>query len=68
MGHCVPASDAEEQRASYTALLQNLGQATFEEIEAAVEAREKTAPEKEMTPEVIERLQERLSQARSRQN
>ena len=29
--HPVPASEVAEQRASYTALLQNLGEATFEE-------------------------------------
>ena len=56
----MPASEAAEQKASYTALLQNLGQATFEEIEAVMEARERAVPETEITPEVIERLQERL--------
>lgn len=66
--HPVPTAEVAEQRASYTALLQNLGQATFEEIKAVMEAREKATPEQEITPEVIERLQERLSQARARQN
>jgi hypothetical protein len=37
MGQLVPASDVEEQRASFTALLQTLGRATAEEIEAAME-------------------------------
>ena len=61
--HPVPASEVTEQRAAYTALLQSLGQATFEEIESALEMREEASSEQELTPQVIERLQERLSQA-----
>ena len=61
--HPVPASEVAEQRASYTALLQSLGQATFEEIEAAMDERESSPPERELAPEVIQRLRERISQA-----
>jgi metal-responsive CopG/Arc/MetJ family transcriptional regulator len=55
-----PASEVNEQRATYTALLQNLGQATFEEVETAMKNREQSIPERELTPEVISRLQKRL--------
>ena len=58
----MPASEAAEQRAAYAALLQGLGQASFEEVKAAMEEREKAPPEAELTPEVIERLRKRVKQ------
>jgi hypothetical protein len=58
--HSKSESEANEQRAAYTALLHNLGEATFEEIESVMKEREKVAPEKELSPEVIKQLQKRL--------
>jgi predicted DsbA family dithiol-disulfide isomerase len=55
------ASEAIEQRAAYTALLQSLGQATFEETEAVMREREEVAPERELSPQVVKHLQERLA-------
>lgn len=56
----LPEQAVEEQRAAYTALLQNLGQASFDEIQAALAERETVEPEPGLTPEVIERLRRRL--------
>ncbi|MFQ5854541.1 MAG: toxin-antitoxin system HicB family antitoxin [Anaerolineae bacterium] len=57
----VPAEAVAQQRASFTALLQSLGQATFDEIEAAMAEREEVEPEVGLTPEVTRRLRERLA-------
>jgi hypothetical protein len=57
----VSTSELSEQRAAYTALLQGLGRATFDEIEAALEAREEVASEGGLAPEAIERLRERIA-------
>lgn len=59
--HPVPASEVAEQRAAYTALLQSLGGATSEEIEAAMAEREEVSSERELSPQVVKRLQERLA-------
>jgi predicted HicB family RNase H-like nuclease len=58
--HAEPPSRVAEQQASYTALLQSLGQASFEEIESAMARREKEPPERELTPEVVKRIQRKL--------
>ena len=50
----------KEQRAVYTALLQNLGTASFEEIEAVMLEREEVQSEAGLSSEVVARLQERL--------
>ena len=49
------------QRSSFTALLQSLGQASFEEIEAVMAEREASEPEKGLGPETMKRLQERVT-------
>lgn len=58
-----PVSDqaVREQRASYTALLNSLGTATSEEIEATLAEREKAEPEPGLTPEVVARLRQRMA-------
>ena len=61
--HSIPASEKEEQRQAFAALLQGLGQATSEEIEAAMAEREEVSPETELTPDVVECLRERLGAA-----
>lgn len=57
----VPDGSIAEQRASYTALLQSLGQASFEEIEAVMAEREIIEPEVGLDPRVLARLRERLA-------
>ncbi|RLT45568.1 MAG: toxin-antitoxin system HicB family antitoxin [Chloroflexi bacterium] len=50
-----------EQRASYTALLNSLGTASFEEIEETLAEREVAEPEPGLTPDVVARLQQRIA-------
>lgn len=50
-----------QQRASFNSLLQNLGEATFDEIEAVLAERNVVEPEVGLTPEVMMRLQKRLA-------
>lgn len=50
-----------QQRASFNSLLQNLGEATFDEIEAVMAERDVVEPEVGLTPEVMMRLQKRLT-------
>jgi hypothetical protein len=57
----VPEQAVAQQRASFTALLQSLGQASFDEIEAVLTEREVVEPEAGLNPEVITRLRERLA-------
>src|SRR5205823_14162276 len=57
-----PMADGQirEQRAAYSALLQGLGQSTFEEIEQVLAEREKVRPEKGLTPEAVMALKRRI--------
>jgi uncharacterized protein YpbB len=57
----VPEQAVAQQRASFTALLQSLGQASFDEIEAVMAEREVVEPDVGLNPEIITRLQERLA-------
>lgn len=57
----VPEKAVAEQRAAYTALLQNLGQATFKQIQKTLDEREKVKPERGLSPEVVERLKRKLT-------
>jgi hypothetical protein len=57
----VPEQAVARQRASFTALLQSLGQASFGEIEAVMAEREVVEPDVGLNPEVITRLRERLA-------
>jgi uncharacterized protein YpbB len=58
----LPDKAVAEQKASYTALLQSLGQASFDEIEHVLAEREKIEPEKGLTPEVIQVIKNRISE------
>ncbi len=58
----VPEEVVREQRATYNALLQGLGQASFTEIQAALAARETADPEESLTPEVMEQLRQKVNQ------
>lgn len=55
-----------QQKASFTALLQSLGQASKAEIEAVMAEREVVEPEQGLNLEVINRLQQGIKQERSR--
>lgn len=57
----VPDNAIREQRAAYTALLQSLGQASFEEIKEVLDEREEVELEAGLNPEVIEKLQNRIA-------
>ncbi len=56
----LPEKAIAEQKASYSALLQNLGRASFEEIEQALAEREQVEPEEGLTPEVIQAIKKRI--------
>jgi hypothetical protein len=63
----VPEQEVARQRASFTALLQNLGQASFDEIEAVLAEREPAGVETGLSPEVTTRLRERLAEYRTKE-
>jgi len=56
----VPEKAVAEQRAAYTAILQNLGQATFKQIQKTLDERETVKPERGLSPEVVERLKRKM--------
>ncbi|MCI0555336.1 MAG: type II toxin-antitoxin system HicB family antitoxin [Anaerolineae bacterium] len=56
----VPEKAVAEQRAAYTALLQNLGQATFQQIQKTLDEREPIKPEHGLSPKVVEDLKRKL--------
>lgn len=60
----VPEQAVARQRASFTALLQSLGQASFDAIEAVMAEREEVEPEVGLSPEVTMRLREHLADRR----
>ncbi len=56
----LPEKSIREQRAAYSALLQNLGQASAEQIAAVLDERETVEPEAGLTPETMAALTARL--------
>jgi hypothetical protein len=59
----VPDKSIKQQRAAYIALLQSLGQASFEAIKRVLDEREEVQLEKGLSPRVVEKLRERISVA-----
>jgi predicted HicB family RNase H-like nuclease len=57
----VPEKTVAEPRAAYTALLQNLGESSFEEIRNTLDERETVPPETGLSTEVVERIKRRVS-------
>ncbi len=57
----VPDSDISQQKKAFTALLQSLGKASFEQIKAVMDEREPVSAERELTPEIITQMRKRLS-------
>jgi hypothetical protein len=56
----LPDKAIAEQKASYAALLQNLGQASFDEIEKVMAERETVESEKGLTPKMIQAITNRI--------
>jgi hypothetical protein len=59
----VPEQVTSQQQASFTALLQSLGQASFDEIEVMLAEREAVEPEVGLNAEAMRRLRQRFSGA-----
>jgi len=62
----VPEKVIAEERAAYSALLQSLGRASFDEIQQALAAREAVEPESGLTPEVVENLRAKIASRKKR--
>jgi len=56
----IPEEGIDQQKQSFQALLQQLGQASPTEIESALAEREMVEPEPELSSEIIDRLQQRI--------
>lgn len=61
----VPDKAIAEQRASYAALLNSLGHASFDEIEQVMAEREPVAPDKGLSPEAVAKLAARIAKQRA---
>ena len=60
-----PPEQLAEQKAAFEALLSRLGpEASDEEVEQYLAAREPVEPEPELNPEAVSRLRERITQVR----
>jgi hypothetical protein len=59
----VPETELREQRAAYTALLQSLGRASFDEISEVLQERDEVTAERTLSPEVVQKLREKLAQS-----
>ena len=57
----VPEKAVAEQRAAYTALLQNLGEASFEQIQDVLAERENISLENGLSNDVVDRIKQRVS-------
>jgi hypothetical protein len=57
----LPEQALPEQRTAYNALLQNLGEANFEQIQKVLHNRETAEPERGLTPKVVEKLKKRMT-------
>ena len=60
----VPEEEIEEQRTSFKALLESLGEASDEEIERVLAEREGVEPETDLEKEAVERLKKRIETKR----
>jgi len=64
----VPDKDISQQRSDFANLLNSLGQASFSEIEKIMQEREVVEPEPGLTPEAVQRLQERIANQKMQLN
>jgi hypothetical protein len=63
LGHAIrviPESEVEQQQQAFQLLIDRLGQASSAEIESVLAAREQVEPEAELSPEIVDRLQEKI--------
>jgi predicted HicB family RNase H-like nuclease len=51
-----------QQRADFDALLQNLGQASSDQVDKVLAQREHVAPERGLSPKIIKRVRRRLTE------
>ena len=59
----VPKEEANQQKQSFKALLQELGEASSTQIERALAEREIVQPEEELSPEIINPIQQQIGNA-----
>ncbi len=59
----VPEESIRQQKASFSALLESLGQASFDQIKGLMAERDESKLEAELTPEIIEKLQHQIRQS-----
>jgi hypothetical protein len=57
----VSAQTVEQQSISFQKLLNDLGQATPEEVKLALETREVVEPENELTPDIISKVRQKIA-------
>lgn len=57
----VTPDNVKQQQETFTNLLQELGTATPEEIQLALAEREKVNPESELSPEIIDKLKQKIA-------
>ena len=58
----VPEESVRQQQASFAALLQSLGETSFEQIEDLMAEREEVEAEPGLTKEMVEKLQQRIAE------
>ncbi|MBI5651003.1 MAG: toxin-antitoxin system HicB family antitoxin [Chloroflexi bacterium] len=59
-------TDAAQQRVEFTALLQSLGHASDDDIQTALAERTPVAPARDVSPETLARVRERIATATGR--
>lgn len=57
----VSAQTVEQQSISFQKLLNDLGQATPEEVKLSLDTREVVEPENELTPDIISKLRQKIA-------
>jgi hypothetical protein len=57
----VPENEIIKQHADFNSLLQSLGRASFAEVEKVMQEREVVEPEAGLSPEVVKRLQDKIT-------
>lgn len=58
--HAVSEENRDQQQAHFTALLEQLGHASFDEVQAILDERDEVDADYGLKPEVVARLQKRL--------
>ncbi|MCS6909436.1 MAG: type II toxin-antitoxin system HicB family antitoxin [Anaerolineales bacterium] len=62
----VSEEEARRQQTAFAALLQSLGQASFDEIQRTLNRRRRVKPEKGLTPDTLKALKNRIARQRPR--